>query len=159
MLINKIIKTSLLTACLWGGASAPTIANDIDDAIKIRKVVMASMRWAGMNIMGAAIPENKRQEQNFVGQARQFAASAEMIPIIFKTKALGRDSSVKTHVMELEEIWTNWETFTKQADQMLADALAVEALAKAGDYAGAKAAAGKAFKNNCKACHDKYQDN
>lgn len=156
---KNYLKATLLAVTFLGGAIAPTFANDVEDTIKLRKVVMGSMRWAGVNLMGAAIPENKRAEQNFVGQAKQFAAAAEMIPMVFKTKALGKGTDIKTHVMELETIWHKWDEFTKQADQMLIDARAVESLASAGDFAGAKAAAGKAFKANCKACHDKYQDN
>jgi len=156
---NTFLKATLLAATLLGGTITPTLANDVDDTIKLRKVVMASMRLAGLSVMGADIPDNKRAEQNFVGQAKQFAASAEMIPFVLKTKALGKDSSVKSHVMESEDIWENWDDFTAMSGQMLADARAVEKLASAGDYAGAKAAAGKAFKANCKSCHDKYQDN
>lgn len=123
---------------------APTIARaDDQDVIDYRQHIMKTM-GDQMTLINLVI-QKKASPEDLATFAQILATTATTAKSAFMPNVAGGKSK--------PNVWTNWNDFSKQLDQLVASTADLAAAAKSG---GLTAVTSKAATLNCMSCHNTY---
>ena len=142
---------SLLLAVIFVSVAQYAVAQKPEHAIKYRRGAFAVIGWNFGSM--AAMAKGKKPYD-----AAVFARNAEIVAFMSKLPLEGfTPGSESGNTKAKAEIWLNMDDFKAKMEKMQQEVIALEKVAKTGNFDAAKEQLGEAGQS-CKACHDKYRN-
>lgn len=149
---SRLISAAVCAAALALGGGAALAAVNAKSVIETREANFKSMGKA-MKGMNDGLKADSPDMADIAANAAIIRGFAPKISTWFP-KGTGPESGVKTEARA--EIWTDAAGFGAAARRLEPEVAKLEALARAGDVAGARAQV-RLVGGACKGCHDKFK--
>ncbi len=154
--MQRMIKALGLAAVLLGGLvlAGPAAAQaEPDKAIEYRQQLFKTL---GANL--TAIVLNLRQEVSFAENVPTHANTlAAILPLIEAAVEQDTAGQGSARTAAKPEIWSDWDTFSRLANEATAEAELLAEVAAGGDMQ-ALGQQVQAMAGSCRACHDRFRD-
>lgn len=142
---------SFLLVAIFVSVAQHALAQKPEDAIKYRQGVFRVIGW---NFGSMAAMAKGKKPYN----AEEFARNAEIVAFMSKLPLEGFTPGSETGDTKAKpEIWLDMEDFKAKLEKMQQEVMALEKVAKTGNFDASKDQLGEAGQA-CKDCHDKYRN-